>query len=136
MKQKPYIEEKDYDGRPDDELASEAWANYKARNNSYIVDHFQVGPGGALLGTASVAQELPLPAHSHHLLLPMHQGLYKSKLVCPRCGHTSVKFDPFMYLTLPLPNSDQRTMAVSEGPTPCFNLWALMGTLGGRIGRP
>lgn len=33
------------------------------------------------------------------------QGLYKSTLVCPDCGYSSVKFDPFMYLSLPLPES-------------------------------
>lgn len=30
------------------------------------------------------------------------QGLFKSRLVCPQCGHESTKFDPFMYLSLPL----------------------------------
>ena len=29
-------------GRPEAELAAEAWANYRARNDSTIVDHFQV----------------------------------------------------------------------------------------------
>lgn len=29
--------------------------------------------------------------------------MYKSLLVCPDCGCTSVKFDPLMYLSLPLP---------------------------------
>lgn len=29
-------------GRPDEEIAAEAWANYRARNDSAIVDHFQV----------------------------------------------------------------------------------------------
>ena len=38
---KPYKEEKDSDGRPDDEVAAEAWENYRARNDSVIVDHFQ-----------------------------------------------------------------------------------------------
>jgi ubiquitin C-terminal hydrolase len=68
---KPYREEKDSDDRPDKEVAAEAWENYKARNDSVIVDHFQ--------------------------------GLYKSTLRCPHCDKTSVKFDPFMYLSLPLP---------------------------------
>lgn len=38
---KPYKEEKDSDGRPDEEVAAEAWENYGARNDSVIVDHFQ-----------------------------------------------------------------------------------------------
>ena len=41
IKNKPYIEEADSNGRPDDEVAAEAWENYKARNDSFIVDHFQ-----------------------------------------------------------------------------------------------
>ena len=36
------------------------------------------------------------------------QGLYKSTLVCPQCAYSSTKFDPFMYLTVPLPESRVR----------------------------
>lgn len=42
VKQKPYIEMKDSDGRPDEEVANECWINHKARNDSLIVDVFQV----------------------------------------------------------------------------------------------
>eukprot|EP00891_Asterochloris_glomerata_P002915 jgi/Astpho2/2915/e_gw1.00050.93.1_t len=77
IKQKPYIEEKDADGRPDEDVARETWDNYKARNDSALVDLFQ--------------------------------GLAKSTLVCPNCLHRSVKFDPIMYLTLPLPDNRVRT---------------------------
>lgn len=35
-------QEKDLPGRPDEEVAAEAWANYRARNNSLVVDTFQV----------------------------------------------------------------------------------------------
>ncbi|GAB2274235.1 hypothetical protein Dimus_009002 [Dionaea muscipula] len=38
VKQKPYIEMKDSDGRPDEEYAAECWHNHKARNDSIIVD--------------------------------------------------------------------------------------------------
>lgn len=41
IKDKPYKEEKDADGRPDEEVAAEAWENYRARNDSVIVDTFQ-----------------------------------------------------------------------------------------------
>ncbi|GFR46721.1 hypothetical protein Agub_g8344, partial [Astrephomene gubernaculifera] len=78
IKNKPYIEEKDQPGRPDEEVAAEAWANYRARNNSLVVDHFQ--------------------------------GLFKSTVDCPQCGFNSVKFDPFMYLSLPLPESRRRVV--------------------------
>lgn len=38
VKQKPYIETKDSDGRPDEEVAEECWKNHMARNDSLIVD--------------------------------------------------------------------------------------------------
>jgi ubiquitin C-terminal hydrolase len=38
---KPYVEERDAGDRPDAEVAAEAWANYRKRNDSAIVDHFQ-----------------------------------------------------------------------------------------------
>ncbi|KAH9322642.1 hypothetical protein KI387_017281, partial [Taxus chinensis] len=38
VKHKPYIESKDADGRPDEEVAEEHWANHLARNDSIIVD--------------------------------------------------------------------------------------------------
>ncbi|KAK4262966.1 hypothetical protein QN277_028451 [Acacia crassicarpa] len=38
VKQKPYIETKDSDGRPDEEVAYECWKNHIARNDSLIVD--------------------------------------------------------------------------------------------------
>ena len=41
MRAKPYIPEPDPAGRPDKALAAEAWANYRRRNDSVIVDHFQ-----------------------------------------------------------------------------------------------
>jgi ubiquitin C-terminal hydrolase len=31
------------------------------------------------------------------------QGFYKSKLSCPKCGHESRKFDPFMNLSIEVP---------------------------------
>lgn len=42
VKNKPYIEYPDSNGRPDEEIAAEAWKNYRARNDSFIADHFQV----------------------------------------------------------------------------------------------
>lgn len=41
------------------------------------------------------------------------QGLYKSTLVCPDCGNSSVKFDPFMYTTLALPSARTRALMVT-----------------------
>lgn len=41
------------------------------------------------------------------------QGQYKSTLVCPECEKTSITFDPFMYLSLPLPDKTTRNMTVT-----------------------
>ncbi|CAN6718410.1 unnamed protein product [Malus baccata var. baccata] len=81
VKNKPYIETKDSDGRPDDEVAIECWKNHRARNDSLIVD--------------------------------VCQGQYKSTLVCPVCSKVSITFDPFMYLSLPLPSTVTRPMTVT-----------------------
>lgn len=42
VKQKPYFEATDTDGRPDEEVADECWRYHKARNDSIIVDVCQV----------------------------------------------------------------------------------------------
>ncbi|XVF07501.1 hypothetical protein REPUB_Repub06bG0144400 [Reevesia pubescens] len=81
VKCKPYIESKDAEGRPDEEVAEEYWQNHLARNDSIIVD--------------------------------VCQGQYRSTLVCPACKKVSVTFDPFMYLTLPLPSTTMRTMTLT-----------------------
>uniref|UniRef100_S4RA38 Ubiquitin carboxyl-terminal hydrolase 32 n=1 Tax=Petromyzon marinus TaxID=7757 RepID=S4RA38_PETMA len=68
---KPYVELKDSDGRPDHEVATEAWENHLLRNKSIVVDLFH--------------------------------GQLKSQVRCKMCDHVSVRFDPFNFLSLPLP---------------------------------
>uniref|UniRef100_A0A674EUC0 Ubiquitin carboxyl-terminal hydrolase n=1 Tax=Salmo trutta TaxID=8032 RepID=A0A674EUC0_SALTR len=80
VKNKEYIELRDAAGRPDQEVAEEAWRNHRRRNDSVIVDTFH--------------------------------GLFKSTLVCPECRKVSVTFDPFCYLSVPLPVSKDRVMEV------------------------
>ena len=41
ISEKPYIEDADSGGRPDEEVAAEVWRNYLRRNDSVIVDAFQ-----------------------------------------------------------------------------------------------
>ncbi|CAI0419696.1 unnamed protein product [Linum tenue] len=81
VKDKPYIEGKDSEGRPDVEVAEECWQNHMARNDSIIVD--------------------------------ISQGQYRSTLVCPICKKSSITFDPFMYLSLPLPSTTMRKMTLT-----------------------
>ncbi|PWA50595.1 peptidase C19, ubiquitin-specific peptidase, DUSP domain-containing protein [Artemisia annua] len=38
VKQKPYVNTRDVDGRPDEQVADECWANHISRNDSIIVD--------------------------------------------------------------------------------------------------
>ncbi|ORX93001.1 cysteine proteinase [Basidiobolus meristosporus CBS 931.73] len=44
-------------------------------------------------------------ARNDSIIVDMFQGQFKSTLVCPECDKVSVTFDPFMYLTLPVPIS-------------------------------
>uniref|UniRef100_A0A8C7VCG3 Ubiquitin carboxyl-terminal hydrolase n=1 Tax=Oncorhynchus mykiss TaxID=8022 RepID=A0A8C7VCG3_ONCMY len=46
------------------------------------------------------------------IIVDIFHGLFKSTLVCPECAKVSVTFDPFCYLTLPLPMKKDRTMEV------------------------
>uniref|UniRef100_UPI00398F4D5B ubiquitin carboxyl-terminal hydrolase 11-like n=1 Tax=Pristiophorus japonicus TaxID=55135 RepID=UPI00398F4D5B len=80
VRRKEYVELKDAEGRQDEVVATEAWANHRRRNDSVIVDIFH--------------------------------GLFKSTLVCPHCGKVSVTFDPFCYLSVPLPVSTERVLEI------------------------
>ncbi|KAI8973178.1 hypothetical protein BDF20DRAFT_945371 [Mycotypha africana] len=42
-------------------------------------------------------------ARNDSIIVDLFQGQFKSKLVCDECKNVSVTFDPFMYLSLPLP---------------------------------
>ncbi|XP_068601892.1 ubiquitin carboxyl-terminal hydrolase 32 [Brachionichthys hirsutus] len=88
--EKPYVELKDSDGRPDWEVASEAWENHLRRNRSIVVDLFH--------------------------------GQLKSQVKCKTCGHISARFDPFNFLSLPLPMDSSMHLEITviklEGSTP------------------
>lgn len=84
IKLKPYVAQRDSNGRPDEEVANEAWEGYKKRNNSIIVDLFQ--------------------------------GQLKSRLRCPINGRVSNQFDPFMYLSVPIPVKTTRKILITFYP--------------------
>nr|CAB3267554.1 ubiquitin carboxyl-terminal hydrolase 32 [Phallusia mammillata] len=88
--EKPYVELKDSDGRPDEEVAQEAWENHLSRNQSIIVDLFH--------------------------------GQIRSKVRCLECNSLSVTFDPFTFLSLPLPMDNSMYLDVIvirlDGKTP------------------
>ncbi|KAL9230889.1 hypothetical protein vseg_006182 [Gypsophila vaccaria] len=52
-------------------------------------------------------------ARNNSIIVDMCHGQYRSTLVCPVCKGVSVTFDPFMYLSLPLPSTTMRTMTVT-----------------------
>uniref|UniRef100_A0A8C3SYV0 ubiquitinyl hydrolase 1 n=1 Tax=Chelydra serpentina TaxID=8475 RepID=A0A8C3SYV0_CHESE len=87
---KPYVELKDSDGRPDWEVAAEAWENHLRRNRSIVVDLFH--------------------------------GQLRSQVKCKTCGHISVRFDPFNFLSLPLPMDSYMHLEITviklDGTTP------------------
>ncbi|CAN1171125.1 Ubiquitin carboxyl-terminal hydrolase 8, partial [Linum perenne] len=65
-------------------------------------------------------------ARNDSIIVDICQGQYKSTLVCPVCRKVSIMFDPFMYLSLPLPSTSMRTMTLtiistdgSNLPSPC-----------------
>lgn len=46
------------------------------------------------------------------VIVDLFQGQLKSTLVCPVCNKVSITFDPFMYLSLPLPIPQHRVVSV------------------------
>ncbi|KAG8658980.1 ubiquitin carboxyl-terminal hydrolase 9 isoform X2 [Manihot esculenta] len=52
-------------------------------------------------------------ARNDSIIVDVCQGQYKSTLVCPVCSKISITFDPFMYLSLPLPSTVTRSMTVT-----------------------
>jgi len=78
--QKPFVETKEAEGRPDDVVAAEARENYRQRNNSHIDDMF--------LGFFKSTVTCPEPG----------------------CGRVSVTFDPYLSVKLSLVSaSEERT---------------------------
>ncbi|KIP08809.1 hypothetical protein PHLGIDRAFT_361006 [Phlebiopsis gigantea 11061_1 CR5-6] len=71
---KPYVEKPDWEGGGDKELVALAKESW----NGYM-------------------------KRNDSVIVDLFQGQYQSTLVCPECNKVSITFDPFMYLTLPLP---------------------------------
>ncbi|KAF9904073.1 CSN-associated deubiquitinating enzyme Ubp12 [Linnemannia zychae] len=55
-------------------------------------------------------------ARNDSIIVDLFQGQYKSTLVCPECEKVSVTFDPFMYLSLPLPINKKWVGSVTYVP--------------------
>jgi ubiquitin carboxyl-terminal hydrolase 4/11/15 len=74
VKKKPYTTPVEHNGRDDETVAKEEWAQYLRRNDSIIVDNFM--------------------------------GQLRSHVICsnPNCANESITFDPFMSLSVPIPD--------------------------------
>lgn len=82
VKSKPYTPAVESNGREDAVVAREEWDRYLLRNDSVIVENFM--------------------------------GQLRSHLTCsnPDCGNESVTFDPFMSLSVPIPNDEVVSLQV------------------------
>ncbi|KAI6044290.1 hypothetical protein EDC04DRAFT_2877823 [Pisolithus marmoratus] len=74
VRKKPYVEKPDWEGGGDLELAKLAQQSW----HGYM-------------------------RRNDSVIVDLFQGQYQSTLVCPECHKVSITFDPFMYLTLPIP---------------------------------
>ncbi|KRY28700.1 Ubiquitin carboxyl-terminal hydrolase 15 [Trichinella spiralis] len=50
------------------------------------------------------------------IILDLFHGLLKSTVVCPECDKVSITFDPFCYLSLPLPEKSDRLLVINFVP--------------------
>ncbi|ODQ65431.1 peptidase C19, ubiquitin carboxyl-terminal hydrolase 2, partial [Nadsonia fulvescens var. elongata DSM 6958] len=60
------------------------------------------------------------------IILDLFSGLYRSTLVCPVSNNVSITFDPFMDLTLPLPEKKRNGFDLND----CLDLFAKPEVLG------
>lgn len=84
VSKKPYVEKPEQkEGQDDAEAAGQAWDLHLKREDSRVLESFM--------------------------------GQVKSRVECPNetCGRVSTTFDPFMYLSVPLPGTTETTIEVS-----------------------
>ncbi|XP_033335346.2 uncharacterized protein LOC117225727 [Megalopta genalis] len=76
-------------------------------------------------GNGAIAAQDEIEADKHwanHLgsnrsiIVDTFQGQFKSKVVCAVCKHVSVTYEPFMYLSVPLPHAIERQLNVTYVP--------------------
>ncbi|PVD18765.1 hypothetical protein C0Q70_21317 [Pomacea canaliculata] len=49
---------------------------------------------------------------NNSIVVDTFQGQFKSTVVCSECSHVSVTYEPFMYLSLPIPHAMERQISV------------------------
>ncbi|KAG5188102.1 hypothetical protein JKP88DRAFT_260201 [Tribonema minus] len=69
------------------------------------------------------------------IIVDLFQGQLRSSLQCRRCLHTSVTFDPFMYLSVPMPRDSGSSSGDGGGSAPslerCIELFCEEESLSG-----
>lgn len=90
---KPYVQVPEQDNMLEELQAQEFWSNHKLRNDSIIVDMFQ-GSHSSIYNTENC------------------KGQLKSCITCPTCARKVNTFDPFMFLSLPLPTDLYRLITI------------------------
>ncbi|OXG79192.1 ubiquitin carboxyl-terminal hydrolase 4/11/15 [Cryptococcus neoformans var. grubii Br795] len=75
-------------------------------------------PGGGNKELAELGKECwdGYKKRNDSVIVDLFQGQLKSTLVCPECHKESITFDPFMYLTVPLPIAQNRQFKVTFVP--------------------
>lgn len=105
---RPYVEDRDCDGKKDENDAIDSWKNYLRRNKSLVVDLFQ----GQLRNTCRYVHNDRHLAKSSMNIVPQYLPCCR----CLTCGHQNIRFEPFMYLSLPI---NKNCRSIEE----CMNIY-------------
>ena len=82
----------------------------RVKKKPYIEEHDAEGRTDEDVAQESWEAHL---SRNDSVIVDTFQGQYRSTLVCPTCSHKSVKFDPFMYLSVPVPSTRERVIKVT-----------------------
>lgn len=47
------------------------------------------------------------------IIIDLFHGQLKSTVCCPQCDNTSITFDPFCYLSLPIPGKTEKKLNIT-----------------------
>jgi len=75
------------------------------------------GPEATAVGEESWRRHL---ARNKSKIVDLFDGLLRSQLHCPKCDRVSLTFDPFRYLSVPIPNAEKCSFDVTF--VPCSHL--------------
>lgn len=68
-------------------------------------------------------------SQNQSIVVDTFQGQFKSTVVCSTCKHVSVTYEPFMYLSVPLPHAMERQICVTFVPAASNNAVKYLVTL-------